>query len=230
MNPVPGHVAIIMDGNGRWAKGRGLPRIEGHRRGVEVTEEIVEKARDLGVKYLTLYAFSDENWERPKDEVVALMQLLSYFVLEKCGKMLENGVRLRTIGEVDKLPGDVCANLKDVMEKTKICNNMDLILALSYGSQQEITRAVNRLINDGKRDITTSDIDAALDTGEMPPPDLIIRTSGEIRLSNFMLWQAAYSEFYFTDVLWPDFNESEFEKAIKEYKGRERRFGKVKED
>lgn len=216
-----------MDGNGRWAKNKGLPRTEGHRRGVEVTEVIVEAAKDIGVKHLTLYAFSDENWNRPKEEITALMQLLAYFVKAKCEKMLKNKIRLKTIGDLERLPEDVKKELSDVMEKTSLGVEMDLILALSYGAQQEITRAFNRLIKEGKKAVTALDIENHLDTGGVPPPDLLIRTSGEIRLSNFMLWQLAYTELYFTDVLWPDFSAEEFRKAIEVYRGRERRFGGI---
>lgn len=227
MNDIPKHIAIIMDGNGRWAREHGLPREEGHRKGVEVVEEVVETCREIGVKYLTLYAFSSENWRRPDGEVKALMQLLSYFVRAKCEKMLASGVRLRTIGDISRLPGDVLADVNDVKEKTAGCSDMDLILALSYGSHSELARAFKRLIQEGKKEITPKDIEARLDTAGIPHPDLWIRTSGEYRLSNFLLWQLAYTELYFTSLYWPEFNKGELMKAVEDYRRRERRFGGV---
>jgi len=230
MNSIPTHIAIIMDGNGRWAKNNGLPRAEGHKKGVETVEEIVEACRDFGVKHLTLYAFSDENWNRPDSEIEALMQLLAIFVKSKCEKMLTNGIRFRTIGDIDKLPKKVLEEVLEVKEKTAKCKDMDLILALSYGSHAEIARACNRLIEEGRKEVSITDIESHLDTGNTPSPDLLIRTSGEFRLSNFMMWQLAYAELYFTDVLWPEFNKEELFKAIDDYKKRERRFGGVIEE
>lgn len=227
MNPTPKHIAIIMDGNGRWAKQHGLPRIEGHRKGVEIVDEIVETCHDLGVKYLTLYAFSDENWSRPSDEIKSLMQLLSYFVKAKCEKMLRKGVRFTTIGDLSRLPKEVIEDIEEVKEKTSECSDMSLVLAISYGSYFEISRAFNRLLQMGKNHITPEDIESQLDTAGMPHPDLWIRTSGEYRLSNFLLWQLAYAELYFTDVPWPEFKKSELVKAIDDYKRRERRYGRV---
>lgn len=230
MNPVPQHIAIIMDGNGRWAKQRGLSRLDGHRAGSERVEEVVEACKDLGVKYLTLYAFSDENWMRPEQEVSALMELLSFYIKSKCEKMVSRGVRFRTIGDVSKLPPTVLNDINEVMERTKHCSDINMILALSYGSHAEIARACNKLINEGKQKITPEDIESRLDTADMPPPDLLIRTSGECRISNFLLWQIAYAELYFTDVPWPDFTGEELVKAVDDYKKRERRFGRVKEE
>lgn len=230
MNPIPNHIAIIMDGNGRWAKARGLPRAEGHRKGVEVVEEIVEECRNIGVRNLTLYAFSEENWTRPDEEVGSLMQLLSYFIQAKCEKMLGNGIRFLTIGDIDKLPKKVLSEVEDVKEKTAGCRNMNLILALSYGSHSEITNAVNKLLQEGRKRVEIADIESHLDTAGIPHPDLLIRTSGEFRISNFMLWQLAYTELYFTDVLWPEFGKNELIKAIEDYRRRERRFGGVREE
>jgi len=230
MNPVPKHIAIIMDGNGRWAKQHGLLREEGHRKGVEAVETIVEACQDRGVKHLTLYAFSEENWSRPDGEVASLMKLLSMFLTAKCQKMLDNGIRFRTIGDIEKLPEDVLEQIQAVKEKTSGCQNMELILALSYGSHSELTRTINTLIAEGRSEVTVQDVEDHLDTRGMPHPDLLIRTSGEYRLSNFLLWQLAYSELYFTDVLWPEFDETELDKAISDFQGRERRFGGVGED
>lgn len=230
MNPIPKHIAIIMDGNGRWARNNGLPRAEGHRKGTEAAEKIVEACRDLGVKHLTLYAFSEENWRRPAEEVSSLMRLLAYFVKAKCEKMLANGIRFKTIGDIAKLPEDVLAEIERVKEKTSECSDMDLILALSYGSHSEISRAFNQMAREGVREINPGDIEAHLDTAGIPHPDLLIRTSGEYRLSNFMLWQLAYAELYFADVLWPEFSENDLMEAINDYRRRERRFGGVIEE
>ncbi len=230
MNPVPKHIAIIMDGNGRWAKQHGLPREEGHRKGVETVEAIVEACQERGVKHLTLYAFSEENWNRPDGEVASLMKLLSFFLTAKCQKMLDNGIRFRTIGDIEKLPADVLEQIQAVKEKTSDGQKMELVLALSYGSHSELTRTINTLIAKGKPEVTVQDVEDHLDTRGMPNPDLLIRTSGEYRLSNFLLWQLAYSELYFTDVLWPEFSEAELDRAISDFQGRERRFGGVGED
>jgi undecaprenyl diphosphate synthase len=227
MNPIPNHIAIIMDGNGRWANNNGFPRIEGHRKGARVVEEITEVCQDLGVKCLTLYAFSDENWSRPSEEVKSLMQLLSFFVKAKCEKMISNGIKFNTIGDVSKLPNDVLSAINEVKAATAGCTKMTLVLALSYGSHSEISRAVNKLIQMGKETVTPEDIEEHLDTAGMPPLDLFIRTSGEYRLSNFLLWQLSYAELWFTQVLWPDFNKESLLEAIEDYRGRERRFGRV---
>lgn len=228
MNPIPKHIAIIMDGNGRWAEKHGLPRYDGHSKGAERVDEVVAASKDLGVKYLTLYAFSDENWLRPEDEIKSLMKLLSFFVKSKCEKMICNGVRFETIGDISRLPKSVLEDINEVKERTKDCDVMTLVLAISYGSQNELARAFNRLMKSGKKEVTIKDIKENLDTADMPPPDLLIRTSGEYRLSNFLLWQLAYAELYFTDILWPEFNKEELLKAIENYKNRERRFGRVK--
>lgn len=233
---VPNHIAIIMDGNGRWAKKRFLPRVAGHRKGVQAIKKITMRANDLGVKLITLYAFSTENWGRPKDEVNFLMKLPREFFNDFLPQLIENNIRIDVIGDVAGLPEETYDILHSVIEKTKHCTGMVLNFAINYGSRQEITQAIQQIISDIKADkITESDVSEALIntylmTGrynELSDPDLIIRSSGEERLSNFLLWQAAYSEFYFTDVLWPDFDEGELDKAIKAYNGRQRRFGKV---
>lgn len=232
---TPNHIAIIMDGNGRWAKSKGLHRVEGHKRGVDVSENIIDSAASIGIKYLTLYAFSRENWNRPQTEVSALMQLLKHFLLSKKEKMLHNGVRLKAIGNLDLLPTEVRQTLEDTMRETASGDGLTLILALSYGARDEILRSVKKLVQriDVEKDFLT-DIDentfsSLLDTSGIPDPDLIIRTSGEHRLSNFLLWQAAYAEFVFEDCLWPDFTEEHLLKAIRDYQSRERRYGKTSE-
>ncbi len=219
---IPQHVAMIMDGNGRWAKQQGLHRLEGHRRGTETVDDIVTFAQGMGVKTITLFAFSQENWNRPADEVSGLMDLLAQFLVFKRPKLIQNKIRLRTIGEVNKLPENVRRELAISIEETAHFNQMDLVLALSYGSRQEILRAVEKV---SKGEISPECFEEALDTREIPDPDLLIRTSGEYRISNFLLWQMAYTELYFTDTLWPDFTREEFLKAILEYQRRERRFG-----
>ena len=227
MNSIPNHIAFIMDGNGRWAKKNGLSRFDGHKEGSERVEEIVEACKNIGVKYATFYAFSDENWKRPQEEVNSLMELLSFFLKSKCEKMIEKGVKFRTIGDASKLPERVLRDVEEVELKTKSCSDIDMILALSYGSRSEITRALNKLLAEGKNEITPEDIDNHLDAADVPSPDLLVRTSGEYRLSNFMLWQLAYAELYFTDILWPEFKKDELIKAVDDYKGRERRYGRI---
>lgn len=226
---LPKHIAIIMDGNGRWAKERGLPRSEGHRQGSHTIERIVEDASDLGIRYLTLYAFSEENWNRPSDEVASLMTLLHHYLAAKRQKMIDKGVRFTTIGDVSELSAELQEEIKRTKEATKDCGKMTLIVALSYGSRQEICRAVTKLVNDKTQKVTPDALSAAMDTASIPDPDLLIRTSGEYRISNFLLWQVAYSELYFTETLWPDFNKNELIKAIEEYQRRERRFGLTSE-
>ena len=224
-----------MDGNGRWAKSKGLPRLEGHRKGVETVEEIVETVRDLKIPYLTLYAFSDENWRRPEAEITALMVLLEDYLKSKQEKMIKNGIRFRAIGDLAKLPERVRAVVQETIEKTKEGKEMALILALSYGSRNEIVRAVERMMRDHEGPWTMDhglgevEIAKYLDTKDFPDPDLLIRTSGEYRLSNFLLWQLAYTELIFTKTMWPDFTPTELHKALEEYSRRERRFGKISE-
>ena len=226
---IPQHIAIIMDGNGRWARERELPRAEGHRRGAEAIEAIVTACSDRGVECLTLYAFSEENWNRPVEEVVALMHLLKLFLIAKRDDMIKKGIRFRMIGEIARLPEDVREEIKKTIDDTADGWKMDFVIALSYGSKQEICRAVNNLMTKGCDKITPEMIDGALDTAGLPDPDLLIRTSGECRISNFLLWQLAYAELYFTEKHWPDFDEEQLDLAIRSYSERERRYGLTSE-
>lgn len=234
-NTVPQHVAIIMDGNGRWAKQRGLPRIEGHRRGVETVRTTTFAARDLGVKMLTLYAFSVENWKRPQDEVGALMGILEYYLKKELETFIRDRVRLRTIGRTEELPTGVQKVLRTTIEETQHFNDYTLVLALNYGSRTEVVdaaRAYAAAVAAGKEklnDGSWSTFSRYLTTADMPDPDLVIRTSGEKRVSNFLLMQAAYAEFVFTPVLWPDFTKADLSAAIDDYNRRERRFGLTSE-
>lgn len=228
-NRIPQHVAIIMDGNGRWAEQRGKVRTEGHIRGVEVVRKIMENAVELGIKYLTLYTFSTENWNRPEQEVTALMGLLFKNIEEEV--FIKNQVRFRVIGDIERLPAEIQRKLNECIEHTKDFDRSCMVLALSYSSRWEITRAVRMIAERAvKGEITPAQIDedmvsAAMNTNFMPDPDLLIRTGGEIRLSNYLLWQSAYTELYFCDTYWPDFNMEELCKAIYTYQQRERRFG-----
>ena len=231
LSRIPQHVAIIMDGNGRWAKERGKPRIDGHIEGSKRIREVLSAASECGVKYLTLYAFSSENWNRPKEEVDALMELLKNTIREHSEDFIKNKVRFRTIGNVGKLPSNCVELLEKLKEQTKNFDSATLILALNYGSRDEICRAVKNIIQDaaGKKidpeKIDWPVISSYLDTDAIPDPDLMIRTSGEMRLSNYLMMQAAYAELYFTKTYWPDFGRDEFIKAVKEYQRRERRYG-----
>ncbi|MGD9160224.1 MAG: isoprenyl transferase [Desulfobacteraceae bacterium] len=228
---LPRHVAAIMDGNGRWAKKRMMNRVKGHEEGTESVRVIVRTSRNLGIKYLTLYAFSEENWKRPKHEVIALMGILKRFLKSELPEMRDNGIRLRAIGSIDKLPDDARKVLDDTIEKTSYNNDMVLSLALSYGGRQEITHAVRGIagkVRSGKlnvEDINDDIISENLYTSGIPDPDLLIRTSGEYRISNFLLWQIAYTEIYITPTLWPDFREEEYIAALEDFQNRERRFG-----
>lgn len=230
---IPPHVAIIMDGNGRWAKQRGLPRIEGHRRGVETVRTVTFAARDLGVKMLTLYAFSVENWKRPQDEVGALMGLLEYYLKKELETFVRDRVRLRTIGRTTELPAGVQKLLRTTIEETKTFTDYTLVLALNYGARTEIVdaaRAYAAAVASGTEKLNDSSwetFNRYLYTADLPDPDLIIRTSGETRVSNFLLMQGAYAEFIFTPVLWPDFTKTDLAAAIAEYARRERRFGRT---
>jgi undecaprenyl diphosphate synthase len=232
---LPRHVAIIMDGNGRWATQRGLTRVTGHRRGRDSVNDVVEAARRLGIEYLSLYAFSTENWQRPRDEVAALMRFLRHFLAAELKKMMKNGIRLLAIGNLRKLPREVQAALRQTIEDTRRNTGMTVILAVSYGSREEITDAVRAIARRVRRDeIDPEDVDqelvaSHLGTAGVPDPDLLIRTSGEMRISNFLLWQIAYTEIYVTDTLWPDFREREFLDAIAHFQRRERRFGRTGE-
>ena len=228
---IPKHLAIIMDGNGRWAEQRRLPRILGHRKGVETVQAVVDECLQLGIRYLSLYAFSSENWGRPKEEVDALMGLLGSFLKKELSQLHSRGIRLVAIGELERLPKSIRKILQDIMQRTAKNDRMVLNLALSYGSRNELVRAVRKLgrqIAEGTVHpdaITDAEIKAALDTHEMPDPDLLIRTSGEMRVSNFLLWQIAYAELYFTETLWPDFSRDELMRALNEFSNRQRRFG-----
>lgn len=230
---IPAHIAIIMDGNGRWAKKRFMPRLIGHKYGVETVRTVVKYCNKIGVKYLTLYAFSTENWNRPADEVNGLMDLLVTYLRSELEELHENGVRINLIGHIEEMPTAARAELMRSMERTAANQGLTLNLALNYGGRDEIRRGVQAIaqrVQSGElkpEDITDEIISESLYTTGQDDPDLIIRTSGEIRVSNFLLWQLAYSEFYFTDVLWPDFNEKELDKAIEEYNQRNRRYGKV---
>lgn len=217
------HVAIIMDGNGRWAKQRRLPRVVGHQRGVEAVRRLVRAARGMGLDALTLYAFSTENWRRPEDEVTALMGLLKRFILSDLDEFVANDVRLRIIGDYAALPADVVELIEGALTRTAGNGGTTLAVALNYGAQDEIARAAAKAAATGA--ITPEAIEAELDTAGMPPLDLLIRTSGEVRLSNFLLWQAAYAEMWFTDVLWPDFTPEHLEQALAAFAQRERRYG-----
>ena len=232
---VPKHVAVIMDGNGRWAKEHGKPRVFGHKSGVLSVRNIVEGAGEIGLEYLTLYAFSTENWKRPKMEVAALMQLLVATISNEVSALNKNNVRLLTIGDLSRLPGNCERELQKAMDKTKDNTGLSLVLALSYSSKTEIVNAVKNIASDAvDNKLKVNDIDEKLignylDTSEMVDPELLIRTSGEYRLSNFLLWQLAYSELYFTDKYWPDFTKEDLFEAIVNYQGRERRYGKTSE-
>jgi len=234
-NNIPKHVAIIMDGNGRWAKSRGEDRVFGHMNGVDSVRESLKTARELGIKYLTLYAFSTENWNRPKEEVDALMDLLVETIISEIEELDENSVRLQAIGDIENLPEKCRSALKNGIEKTKNNNTITLILALSYSSRWEMTRAMKNIAEDIEKgklkasEITDNTIANHLSTKDFPDPELLIRTSGEHRISNFLLWQIAYAELYFTDVFWPEFRKQDFFKAIISYQNRERRFGKISE-
>lgn len=232
---VPNHIAIILDGNGRWAKKRGMPRSFGHVKGCENLEDICEVAKELGVKYLTVYAFSTENWKRSKEEVDGLMKLFRNY-LKKCIKISQkNNMRVKVIGDITAFDSDIQESIEKLEDFSKDFTDLHFQIALNYGSRDEITRAVNRMLEDqkaGKLETPVSEdtISGYLDTAGLPDPDLMIRTSGELRLSNYLLWQLAYTEFYFTDVPWPDFKKEELVKAIEKYNERDRRYGGVKEE
>ena len=229
--PTPRHVAVIMDGNGRWASERHLPRVEGHRQGVEAVRQVVEASMELGVTHLTLFSFSSENWSRPAQEIHDLFGLLRRFVRRDLAELHKNGVRIRVIGSRDDLEDDILRLLDDAVELTKDNTALNLTIAFNYGARDEIARAVQRIARDVKggglspEDVTEDLFSNYLDTEGLPDPDLLIRTSGELRLSNFLLWQLAYAEFVFVDAYWPDFDKSKFEAAIAEFQRRKRRFG-----
>jgi len=232
---LPAHVAIIMDGNGRWAKKRLLNRVIGHEKGSDAVRTVVRTSREIGIRYLTLFAFSTEDWERPKTEVAALMKLLDRFLKSELDEMRDNDIRLQAIGQIDRLPASVQKTLRKTIDLTKHGQAMQLNLALSYGGRADILRMA-RMISQESIDgrltpaaITPDIVSGYLYTKDLPDPDLLIRTSGEMRISNFMLWQIAYSELYITDTLWPDFNKEEYLRILNQYQSRDRRFGKIKE-
>ncbi len=229
--PMPRHVAIIMDGNGRWAKARSLPRAEGHRRGVEAVRRTVRAAIDLSIPYLTIFSFSSENWSRPAPEIDDLMGLMKRFIRRDLAELHQNGVRIRIIGATDRVDAELLSLIDEARVLTEKNTALDLIIAFNYGSRAEITRAARQLALRVERgeikadDIVQADMEAGLDTAGIPDPDLLIRTSGELRLSNFLLWQCAYTEFVFLEAHWPEFGRELLERAIAEYHGRSRRFG-----
>ncbi len=228
---LPRHIAIIMDGNGRWAKQQGLARVFGHKQGIQAVRDATEACAELGVEYLTLYAFSTENWNRPQAEVDALMSLLIDAVESETPTLMKNNIRLLTIGQTDRLPEKARKKFERCIEQTSQNTGLSLVLALSYSSRWEITEAVRKAVESGVEPATIDEeyVSSLMTTREMPDPDLLIRTSGELRISNFLLWQLAYSELYFTDVCWPDFSKEELYKAVLDYQSRERRFGKTSE-
>jgi undecaprenyl diphosphate synthase len=232
---LPVHVAIIMDGNGRWARQRGKERIFGHQQGVNAVREVIECAAELGLKYLTLYTFSTENWNRPDDEIVALMGIMVQSLNNETDTLIKNNIRLKAIGDVNRLAEDVRTRLFETIKLTSSSNGLTLVVALSYSSRWEIVEAARKLatdVYDGKlkpSSIGENDFEKYLSTAGIPDPELMIRTSGELRVSNFLLWQLAYTELYFTELLWPDFGKEEFYRAIIDFQKRERRFGKTSE-
>ena len=230
-NNLPKHIAITMDGNGRWAKSKGKLRIFGHNNGVKAVRDTVEGAAEIGIEYLTLYAFSTENWNRPEKEVNALMTLLVSAINKETKTLMDNNIRLSAIGDIEKLPSKAQKELQEAIAKTKDNTRMNLVLALSYSSRWEILNAVQNIIKDGVKaeEINETTFQQYLTTKSVPDPELLIRTSGEHRISNFLLWQIAYSELYFTETLWPDFRRGDLYKAILDYQSRERRFGKTTE-
>lgn len=226
---LPVHVAVIMDGNGRWAKKQGIKRVMGHQYAVKAVRETTEAAAELGIPYLTLYAFSTENWQRPQEEVNALMELLVSTLKKELNTLQKNNIRLQTIGFTDKLPTKCQQELHFVLDATKNNSRMTLILALNYGARADLLHAVQQIIKNPPHDLNEQSFRAFLSTATIPDPDLLIRTSGEFRISNFLLWEIAYTELYFTQTLWPDFRKHDFCLAIQDYQKRERRFGKISE-
>lgn len=222
---LPKHIAIIMDGNGRWAKKRSLPRLSGHKQGVKTVKKIVKASSSLGIQVLTLYAFSTENWKRPETEITGLFSLLLYFLKKELKEFHENNVKLRILGDLSKFPQEINKALTDACKLTSKNTGLQLNIALNYGSRQEILYAFKKISEQGITDPTEEQLSGFLYTNGQPDPDLLIRTSGEMRISNFLLWQIAYSEIYVTERLWPDFNQKDLEDAVLEYQKRERRFG-----
>lgn len=225
--PIPEHVGIIMDGNGRWAKQRGLPRIAGHEAGTENIRRITTRAAEIGIRYLTLWAFSTENWRRPREEVDGILNILAHAIESETQELHRQGARLRHIGSLEGLSPDLCASIRSAIKLTRDNTRITLTLAFNYGGRAEIVNAIQAIINEGipASDVTEKLIDAHLFTADMPDPDLIVRTSGEFRTSNFLIWQAAYAEYVFSPVLWPDFGPDDLDNAVTEYGQRDRRFG-----
>ena len=227
MVKIPKHVAIIMDGNGRWAKRQGLPRVAGHYKGAEVAEDIVEYAIELGIEHMTLFAFSTENWKRPKEEVSTLFELLRQYLISKKEKLYKLGIKVRFIGRKDRINKNLLSLMKEIEEESKENKNLVLNLAIDYGGRDDIVRAVNRVVREQPNRINEETFSQYLDLSCSPDPDLLIRTAGEKRISNFLLWNLAYTELYFTDTLWPDFSRKDFLKALEDFSRRKRRFGRV---
>ena len=232
---IPNHIAVIMDGNGRWAKKKGKERIQGHKRGILSVRKLVEEASKINISYLTLFAFSTENWKRPKNEVTTLMDLIVLSLDKELKTIIENKIKLNAIGDINSLPKEVKKKLKETIEKTKNNRKLTLTIAINYGGKEEITNAVNTIINKVKKNIILEEkvdeelINTHLYSNNLPDVDLLIRTSGEKRISNFLLWKISYAELYFTNILWPEFSKNDFNKAINNYQKRERRFGKTSE-
>ena len=232
---IPCHLAVIMDGNGRWANAQGLPRLEGHRRGAMAVRDIVENSRRLGIRYLTLFSFSTENWQRSEQEVSGLLKLFQQYLDSDTDNLKKNGIRLRAVGNLDQLPEDLRKSLSNSMEKTSSCEGMDLVLALSYGGREEIVHATKMIASNvfsgelSLGEISNAEISKNLWTAEIPDPDLLVRTSGEMRISNFLLWQLAYSEIVVTEKLWPEFDQDALLECLEIYSRRERRFGLTSE-
>ena len=226
---VPRHVAVIMDGNGRWAKKRFLPRVMGHKKGLDALEDLCRTCAEAGIPYLTVFAFSTENWRRPAEEVSFLMGLFLAALQKKVAKMHKNGLRLKVIGDRSRFPAEIQAGIRDAEALTAANTGLTLTIAADYGGRWDILQAANALIKEGKSEISESDLAAKLMLAEAPEPDLFIRTGGETRISNFMLWQMAYAEFYFTDTLWPDFDSREMHRALESFQQRERRYGRTSE-
>jgi undecaprenyl diphosphate synthase len=224
---IPTHIAIIMDGNGRWAKEQGLKRTAGHEKGASVVRDITTHCNKIGINYLTLYAFSTENWNRPKLEVEFLMRLLERWLKNELSMYLKNNVRFTTIGDLSKFNKPLQKTIQDIKDKTAHCKNLTQVLALNYGSRDEIVRAVNKAINNNEKELTEDILNSYLDTANIPDVDMLIRTSGEIRLSNYLLWQCAYSEMFFTQTYWPEFTPNELDDLISDFTNRERRFGGI---
>ena len=227
LSRLPTHIAIIMDGNGRWATRRGLPRNMGHKAGCENLKKIIQHIYDLGIRYATFFTFSTENWKRPKDEIDGIFNIVRDYLNEDAEQFVEKGAKIIVSGDYKKLPSDLVSAIDNIVEKTKNCEKFTLNLAINYGGRDEILRGVNRAIEVGKPLNNQEDFSKLLYSADIPDPDFVIRTSGEMRVSNFMLWQMAYSEFYFTKVYWPSFSPRDLQKALIDYQGRKRRFGKI---